>query len=250
MVLTEQSPTSIEITAQTVRGGRHYSTRHIELGMIGSSTYANYLSGPPDRFEKRFGIPCRNVGDLVATMLARSGQFHRISVYDAAYPGTSTTHWWESRQSEGKQMGYAYQRALQLWQDTGVTYVAIMLGSNNVGAADSSAEKYAQDMAGLIGDLTRRGYKVILMQIGIRLDASGGTTPEQKLALIQQYNAVLPTLVDNKNVFLGDTNVFEWQWEHQETLRLDHIHQKDEGCIALSEFHSQAIEDIYLSLNP
>ena len=139
-------------------------------------------------------------------------------------------------------MGELYPRTLKVFEGMGITHVALMLGSNNCGSmSDKSPERFQADMAGLIADLNKRGYKVILMSIGVRQDSGGGTTPEEKMAFIQQYNAVLPRLANGKNVVLGETQLFDWQKNHLETLSKDHVHQRPAGSVMLAQMQADAI---------
>ena len=234
--IKEAPPHSLTLTAP----GAH-SDHDLTLGLIGSSTYSIPLTTPPAEMAKQVGVAARTSGDLIGVLLARTGKFRTVKIVNAALFGTATSGYWSASRPAGREMGEFYVRVLKTFEGQGITHVAVMLGANNCVIRDKSPESYRADMVGFVNDLTKRGYKVILMSVGVRQDAGGGTTPEQKMELLRQYNAALPGLADKKNVFLGDTKLYDWQKAHPETLRPDHIHQTDAGSLALAQMQAQAI---------
>jgi hypothetical protein len=185
-----------------------YQAGPVMLAYIGSSTWAiNQGSGQ---------IPFLINGNLRTAFPSAS-----FTTDNGAVSGTTTASF-----LPGSTLSNAVKSAVMSFQ--GYKVLRLMIGSNDA-AQGRPLSGWLANMQTIIQDaLTWPVDRIVLEEIGLRLDGGNAT-----LDLIRQYNAARGSLVGPK-VVLGTTCTYENQALHLSTLSGDLIHQTNAGQIDLA----------------
>jgi len=196
----------------------------VVVGYLGSSTWAiNQGSG--------------QVPSLIDQQLRSAYPGISLTTINGAVGGTGTGNF-----MPGQPYNATLKAALQA--ATGYKVLRMMIGSNDA-AAGVPVTTWQANMQTIITDaLSWPVDRVVLEEIGVRLDQGNAT-----VNLIRQYNAARGTLVGPR-VVLGTAYTFENQIDHLNTLSPDNIHQTNAGQLLLAADQVTEVARLFADVTP
>lgn len=172
-----------------------------------------------------------------------------FAVNNQAINGTTSNHWlYASLLPPALESFRASAAALPEGTET---YVQIMLGINDAsgfGFGRCTLPDYLLQMQGIVDAIRAAnlpGFAGVVLHTSFYAVRGGfaAELDEQCLNEVQRFNAALPTLVDGRNVFMGDVQAYE-RFEQQPDLLFDKLHASNEGNAMLAELWGQAYRAI------
>jgi hypothetical protein len=157
---------------------------------------------------------------------------------NAAISGSHTADWLPTA-ANGSTFGLSencYNNALAIIAAAGgVDYVMVMLGTNDA-AEDIAKAAYQSNLSVLCDALIAQGMKVILNYPGVAYPGF-----DQYLPL---YWSAINTLVDNVNIFLGDTEFPAFCANNRSYFSEQTVHPNYNGQFALGLLHAVAASKV------
>lgn len=185
-----------------------------------------------------FGINGDPVGDMGGN-LENLGFI--VTQVNNGFPGSTSQNW---AQSSG---GPVLPETILAFQTAGVQYVQLMLGTNDAPHAIAVSDHFTY-MSQVVSACLVAGFKVIINQPLWAVpgsDINGAIFPTNCNTLYQQYHNADLALVDNINVFAGDTNAMNWFQNNPSDLN-DGVHPTAAGDVQLGVIWTQAFIETFI----
>lgn len=180
----------------------------VRLGMIGSSTMV--------------GLAAPYVNYLRSVTPGRSVSVTNRAVNNSTVSAPGT---WQLNDAWYRDSKAAFAAA-------GVQWVVVMLGANDA-TLGYPAATYAARMREMVTDLAAAGFRVLLSEVGVSRVSS---------PLLRQYNAALDAMCDERTVFRGDRQAFDYFAANWPAEIADNSHPNSIGQASYARMHMTALE--------
>lgn len=170
----------------------------------------------------------------VPTILKMLRKERQVSINNQGIGGTTTTDWIPA--------GSILGPAKTAFAGAGVTYVSIMLGTNDAKTlVATSAATVASNISSICSNLIASGYKVILNQASAMVPGSFGEWDEASPGRLQAYWAALVPLCNGTTILQGDNLAFQYFGEHPQEL-VDGVHPSSTGNQSFAQLWASAFD--------
>lgn len=161
---------------------------------------------------------------------------YHVTQINKGVSGTTSTNWATSTN------GVDLNGSVAAFVAAGCNWVQVMLGTNDAKAAiNTSPSVYLSNLSIIVNACTAAGLKVILTQpIWTIPNSFSGLWGAGPNTVYQQYYAALSPIVNNVNIFYGDTLALDW-FEVTPTHLQDGVHPTSVGNSELGQFWTYAL---------
>jgi lysophospholipase L1-like esterase len=208
---------TIEVPARLLSPG-------LNLGFIGDSITYGAGSG--------ITHGTNDPATLCGGYLSKMGSYRAVTVSNQGVSGTTTLDWVPT--------GTYLAPAKAAFAAAGVTYVHIMLGTND-GWAGYTVSEYQTNLIEIVNNLVAAGFKVVLSYSPAMNPALEPTIGDRTDALLQEYQPGIDNLVNGSTVFQGDKLAFGFFANNAGEMQTDGIHPNAQGAADLGLMWAFAI---------